>query len=180
MTGAKAHDSEMLEELKEFASFTTAEQRYIRRSLDVALERADAAEHWARGLREAATIGRQAGVYAAIDEIRSLIPDGMEAGAASSLLKPLVAISAFDLEQGRLTSFAAYRFLYERLIGAEVRPWLVSAFSAAAALPSIHPELRTELFRSLTRAQVAAAGWSHREPTFFPEWVEKVPVAACE
>jgi hypothetical protein len=180
MPAAREHEWRVLEELKEFASFTTAEQRYIRRSLDVALERADAAEHWARGIDEAATIGRQARVYSAVTQIRALMPDGPEDDAAAALLAPLIEVSAFDLEQGRLTSFAAYRFLYERLIGAAVRPWLVSAFAAAAALPSIHPELRAELFASLSCQHVAKAGWSIREPFFFPEWVEKVPVAACE
>jgi hypothetical protein len=176
---AQGHSLQMLAELKEFASFTPAEQRYIRRSLEVASKRADAAEHWARGVMEAANVGRQASVYDAIDRVRSLIPDGIGAEPAASLLAALIPVTAFDLEQGRLTSFAAYRFLYERLIGPAVRPWLVSAFSASAALPSIHPELRTELLQSLTCEDVAAAGWSMREPTFFPEWVEKVPLEVC-
>ena len=176
---AQGESLHILDELKEFASFTNAEQRYIRRSLEVAFQRADAAEHWARGVIEAATIGQQASVYDAVGKIRSLIPDGIDAGPAATLIAALMPITAFDLEQGKLTSFAAYRFLYERLIGADVRPWLVSAFCGAAALPSIHPELRTELLQSLARDDVAAAGWSIHEPLFFPEWVEKVPLEAC-
>ena len=46
----------------------------------------------------------------------------------------LVTLSAFDLGQDRLPNFAAFRFLYERLLGAGVRPWLPAAFCAAAAL----------------------------------------------
>lgn len=172
--------SQVLEELKEFASFTTAEQRYIRCALEVASSGADAAEHWARGFSEAATIGRQARFYFDIDSIRALIPSTLEAHDAAALLGALVAISAFDLEQGKLSSFAAYRFLYERLIGPSVRPWLVSAFGAAAALPSLHPQLRAELIDSLNSQEVASAGWSRRDPKFFPEWVEKVPISACE
>jgi hypothetical protein len=179
MPSAQHHESRILDELKEFAGFTTAEQRYIRCSLEVASACADAAEHWARGPDEALMIGRQARVYAVLDRIRSLIPVGLEVDDAAALLEPLIAISAFDLDRGKLTSFAAYRFLYERLIGPSVRPWLVSAFAAAAALPSIHPELRAELFVSLSWDQVAAAGWSSREPTFVPEWIEKVPAVAC-
>lgn len=178
MRAAENHESRMLDELKEFANLTTAEQRYIRCALEVAAARADAAEHWARGPAEAAMIGRQARVYSDIEPIRSLIPTGLDADDAAALLGPLVAMSAFDLGRGRLSSFAAYRFLYERLIGPAVRPWLVSAFSAAATLPSIHPELRAELFSSLSCEQVTAAGWSGVEPAFFPEWVEKVPAAA--
>jgi hypothetical protein len=179
MLSSEHPESQMLNELKEFASFTTAEQRYIRCSLEVASERADAVEHWARGTDEALTIGRQARVYAGLEQIRLMIPDGLEAADAATLLKHLIAVSAFDLERGKLSSFAAYRFLYERLIGPAIRPWLVSAFAAAATLPSIHPELRAELFASLNWPDVAAPGWSGREPAFVPEWVEKVPLAAC-
>lgn len=168
----------MLAELEEFASFSAAEQRYIRRSLEVAFARVDAVDHWARGLAEAAGIGLQARTYDLIDEVRALVPDDLEPNDCNSLLPLLINMSAFDLQQGKLASFAAYRFLYERLLGAAVRPWLVSAFCAAATLPSIHPELRAELIQSLTIHDVAPAGWTSQEPCFFPEWVEKVPLAA--
>jgi len=179
MTFADQHSSLLLREMQEFASFTTAEQRYVRCSLEVASARSDVKDHWARGLDEAAKIERQAQVYGALDLIRSLIPQGLEAEDAAALLAPLIAISTFDLQHGKLTSFAAYRFLYERLIGPSVRPWLVSAFAAAAALPGIHPELRAELFASLSPRAVSSFGWSSRQPLFLPEWVEKVPTAAC-
>ena len=51
------------------------------------------------------------------------------------MLTPLVALTAFDLGEGRLPCFSAYRFLYERLFGARVRRWLPAAFCAASALP---------------------------------------------
>src|SRR5689334_7777297 len=117
MPVGERNQSELLEELKEFASFTPAEQRYIRCSLEVSLASADAADHWARDLDEAATIGRQARAYCALQGIRSLVPTGLNPEDAVALLGLLVAISIFDLEQGKLSSFAAYRFLYERLIG---------------------------------------------------------------
>lgn len=179
MTGGNRYDSQFLDELKEFASFTTAEQRYIRRSLEVASAPCDAAHHWARGIDEAATMDRQAQLYASVDPIRSLIPIGLSARDAAALLTPLIEMSAFDLQPGKLGSFAAYRFLYERLLGPSVRPWLPSAFGAAAMLPCIHPELRGELLASLRDRDATSFGWSSREPVFFPEWVEKVPLAAC-
>jgi len=166
-----------LAELTEFGGFTAAEQRYIRRSLDVAFVRADAAEHWARGIKEAAAIGCQARAYETIDEIGALAPENVEPDDPASLLPLLIRISAFDLQEGKLTSFAAYRFLYERLLGAAVRPWLVSAFCAAAAMPCVHPELRAELLQSVRVRDMAEAGWVSREALFFPEWVEKVPAA---
>lgn len=82
-------------------------------------------------------------------------------------------MTAFDLAQDRIECFSAYRFLYERLLGARVRPWLPSAFCAAAALPQIRPERRKALLHSISEAAATAPGWSDREPTFYPEWVEK-------
>ena len=70
------------------------------------------------------------------DITRALMPDDSDLAAIEPFKAPLVTVSAFDLGQGRLTTFSAYRFLYERLIGAEVRPWLPSAFCSAAALPN--------------------------------------------
>lgn len=168
---------QLLAELQEFGSFTAGEQRYIRRSLDVAADGAEASAQWARGLGEAADIGRQARAYKAIVEIRALAPEDVEPDDSQTLLNPLIRISAFDLHEGKLISFAAYRFLYERLLGASVRPWLISAFCAAAAMPCVHPELRTELLKSLTLRDMAAVAWRTREAIFFPQWIEKVPVA---
>ena len=71
-----------------------------------------------------------------------MVPDDSGLDAVEPFFAPLVTISAFDLGQDRLASFGAYRFLYERLIGANVRPWLPGAFCAAAALPHLHPEKR--------------------------------------
>ena len=163
-----------LAEMKEFAGFSAATQRYVRRSLDIGLDRDDALARWSRDVVEAASIRAQARIYDRLDEVRALIPDDSGLDQMEPFLAPLVTISAFDLGQGRLTTFSAYRFLYERLIGAEVRPWLPSAFCAAAALPHLHPDLRRKLLQSISEAAATASGWSNREPAFFPQWVEKV------
>lgn len=168
---------QLIAELKEFGTFTPAEQRYIRRSLEVAAAGPMAADHWARGVAEAATIGLQAKTYRLIDEIEKLTPDSIEPDDPQSLLVPLIRMTAFDLHDGKLTSFAAYRFLYERLLGPGVRPWLMSAFCAAAAMPCVHPELRAELLLSVDAVDMATAGWPNREAAFFPEWIEKVPAS---
>ena len=88
----------------------------------------------------------------------------------------LINLASFDLAQGKLSSFSACRFLYERLLGAAVRPWLPSAFLAAAGLPGVHPSERKALLGSISAADAAAPGWSIREAVFTPEWVDKVPV----
>ena len=47
-TSQPASGAMLISEMKEFASFPKATQRYIRRSLDVAYGRRDAIECWAR------------------------------------------------------------------------------------------------------------------------------------
>lgn len=165
-----------LAEMKEFASFPAATQRYIRRSLDVGLDRQDAMLRWSRDVVEAASIRAQARHYRRLDDLRANVPDDSGLDAVEPFLSPLVVTSAFDLGQGRLLGFSAYRFLYERLIGARVRPWLPAAFCSAAALPHLHPELRRKLLQSISEAAATASGWSSRQPAFFPHWVEKVEI----
>lgn len=174
-TQSKPADGAMtLAEMKEFASFPKGTQRYIRRSLDIGLERQDALQRWSRDIIEAASIRAQTRIYERLDHIRGLVPDDSGLDAMEPFMAPLVTITAFDLGQDRLASFGAYRFLYERLIGANVRPWLPGAFCAAAALPHLHPEKRRILLQSISEAAATAPGWSNREPSFYPEWVEKV------
>ena len=166
-----------LAEMKEFAGFPAATQRYIRRSLDIGLSREDAMVRWSRDVVEAASIKAQARIYARLDHIRDHVPDDSGLDQMEPFFAPLVTVSAFDLGQGRLSSFAAYRFLYERLIGGDVRPWLPGAFCAAAALPHLHPEKRRGLLQSISEAAATAPGWSSRQPCFYPEWVDKIEVA---
>ena len=163
-----------LAEMKEFAGFPAATQRYIRRSLDIGLDREDALARWSRDVVEAASIRAQAKLYLRLPELRDAAPEDSGLDAVDAFLAPLVTVAAFDLGQGRLTTFSAFRFLYERLIGAQARPWLPSAFCAAAALPHLHPELRRKLLQSISEAAATASGWSNRQPAFFPYWVEKV------
>ena len=171
--GGRYEGTSTLMEMQEFAGFSKGTQRFIRRSLDVGLGRRDAVERWARSDAEAALIRAQYIAYSKLDEIRGLIPDDISVEPMASMVSALVAVSAFDLVQGRLSDFAAYRFLYERLLGAAARPWLPAAFCAAASLPHLHPDQRRALLESATDA-VACPGWSSREPRFVPEWVEKV------
>ena len=166
-----------LSEMKEFAGFSAATQRYIRRSLDIGLNRSDPMSRWSRDVVESASIKAQSRIYCRLEHIRDHVPDDSGLDQMEPFFTPLVTITAFDLGQGRLNSFAAYRFLYERLIGGAVRPWLPGAFCAAAALPHLHPEKRRSLLQSISEAAATAPGWSNRAPSFFPEWVDKIEVA---
>lgn len=178
-TTKPADGAVIIAEMKEFAGFSTATQRYIRRSLDVGLGRRDAMRRWSRDTIEAASIRAQGHIYQRLDHIRDHVPDDSGLDAVEPFMAPLVTISAFDLGQDRLPSFAAYRFLYERLVGAGVRPWLPGAFCAAAALPHLHPDRRRILLQSITESAATAPGWSNHEPSFYPEWVDKVDLSVA-
>jgi hypothetical protein len=165
-----------LAEIKEFASFPGAAQRYIRRSLDVAFDRDDALATWSRDIVEASSIKAQQHVYAGLSVLRARVSEDADLDRIDRFMGQLIAISAFDLSQNRLPAFGSYRFLYERLFGAAVRPWLPAAFCAASSLPHLHPSKRRMLLQSISEAAATAPGWSVREPVFFPEWVEKIDI----
>ena len=116
-------------ELKEFASFPPGTQRYIRRSLDVGLERTDACTRWSRDVVERAGIRVQERVYEKLSEIRGRVPEDLGLEWVEPFMAPLVSVSAFDLSQDRLPSFSAYRFLYERPRLARVLRGVVRATS---------------------------------------------------
>ncbi|QYJ07343.1 hypothetical protein [Qipengyuania flava] len=160
-------------EMREFAGFTAAEQRYIRRSLDIGLGRCDAFRIWGRSAGENAAIRSQYVAYQELKALRQSIPDQSGFDAIEGFVGKLTRVAAFDLAQERIESFSAFRFLYERLICADVRPWLPSAFCAAAALPQIRPDRRKMLLQSLSEAAATAPGWSDREPSFYPEFIEE-------
>ena len=169
-----AAGSATLAEIKEFAGFSAGTQRYIRRSLDIGLERDDAISRWSRDMVEETAIRVQARIYQRLGDIRAHIPDDSGLDSLEAFMAPLVTVSAFDLGQDRLQGFAPYRFLYERLLGAHARPWLPGAFCAAASLPHLHPDKRKVLLQSISEAAATAPGWSAREPSFYPEWIDKI------
>ena len=153
-------------EMREFAGLTAAEQRYIRRSLDIGLGRCDAFRTWGRSSAENA--------YQELKALRGAIPEQSGFDHVEGFLGKLTRVAAFDLAQERIESFSAFRFLYERLLCADVRPWLPSAFCAAAALPQIRPGRRKVLLQSLSEAAATASGWSDRAPSFYPEFIAEV------
>ena len=65
----------LIAEMKEFASFPKATQRYLRRSLDIAFGRSDPIGTWARDEGEVASIRAQARFYKQLEHLRLQIPD---------------------------------------------------------------------------------------------------------
>lgn len=159
-------------ELREFASFSEKEQLFIERSLDIALGRGDAFKAWGTEAGESAAIRAQYLAYRELKRLREMIPCETAADGLEAFMGPLIRVTAQDLALERIESFSAYRFLYERLLGARARPWLPAAFCAGAALPQIRPTRRKMLLQSLSEAAATAPAWSDREPCFYPERVE--------
>lgn len=159
-------------ELREFASFTEDEQLFIERGLDIGLGRGDAFKLWSRGAGDKASIRQQYLAYREMRALRDVVPCETSLDGIQDFIGTLLRVTAQDLAQEQLSSFCAYRFLYERLLGAKARPWLPAAFCGAAALPQIRPARRKMLLQSLSEAAATAPGWSDREPCFYPEKVE--------
>lgn len=164
--------SVIVAELREFAGFEAAEQRYISRALDIGLHRRDAFKTWMREDGDSLSLRRHYIAYQGLKDLRGHIPDAGTLAGSEDFFARLVSLVAFDLGQEAIDSFSALRFLYERLLGAEVRPWLPAAFCAAAALPQIRCDRRKTLLQSLSEAAATAPGWSTREPRFMPDFAE--------
>jgi hypothetical protein len=169
--------SHSISEMREYASFTANEQAFITRSLDVYMGRGDAFKTWAGsdGSGSGSGSGTIRAQYIAYRELRALhgrVPDAHGFDGLAPFMGSLMRITAADLAQEQIDSFSAYRFLYERMLGAAVRPFLPAAFCGAAALPQMRPCRRKMLLQSLSEAAATAPGWSDREPAFFPERIE--------
>jgi hypothetical protein len=167
----------MFTEIQEFGSFGVDVQRYISRSLDVAFFPDVPAVARARDAREADDIRAQRQVYNLLHDIRAAMPKDQAYVDAEAFLFPLMGVTAFDVTCSPIIGFGQYRFLYERLLGAAVRPWLPGAFASAAALPHFPSDVREALLASAISALTDE--WSTIEPSFYPEWLGELdPVQA--
>ena len=167
----------MFAEMQEFASFGIEAQRYICRSLDIAYRHDVSPADWARSEREAHSIHTQIQAYRLLHGIAAALPGEDGFMDAEAFLFPLIAVTTFDVACGPIASFAEYRFLYERLFGSGIRPWLASAFLAAAASPHIPSEIRQALVR--TAHPALTDRWSSAEPVFRPLWLAEHEASAA-
>jgi hypothetical protein len=159
----------MFAEMEEFASFPIEVQHYICRCLDVALSPDVSPATWARNEREIDDISTQRQAYRLLPGIRAAMPGPDGFMDSEAFLLPLIAVSTFDVTCGPIDSFAEYRFLYERLLGPKARPWLASAFLAAAASPHFPAEIRRGLVRSVSSGLTDR--WSSAHPAYQPRWL---------
>ncbi|WP_338026431.1 hypothetical protein [Croceicoccus hydrothermalis] len=168
--GQDSTGEQLIAEMRVFAAFDPAEQRYIRRSLDIAFERHDPYERYARTSREAVSIRQQIMAYKDIGELRGMIPTHVDQNV-DLFFGRLVRMTVFNLCEGCISRFDAYRFLYERMLGPNVRLWLPASFCAVAAMPKLPPERRARLLKSISEDDATASGWSSRRPQFVPTFV---------
>ena len=129
---------------------------------------------------ETASIKAQDKLYRALLQvIRNSIPDDIEINAMSEIIGLLITISAFDLGEGKIECFSAYRFLYERLVGPSVRPWC-RARRRSSGLAFSPPKSSEGAVGSITAREVAAIDWSNFDPVFFPDWVDDVEITPSQ
>jgi len=171
--GHKSKTASMtIAEMREFANFEEYERVFIERALDIGMGRGDAFKVWSRSADDQRTIRSQYIAYRELKRLRDMVPADQGFDGVENFMGALIRITAQDLAQGSLDGFSAYRFLYERLLGAGARAFLPAAFCGAAALPQIPPERRKMLLQSLSESAATAPAWSPREPGFYPEKVE--------
>lgn len=174
---ARAHTTtgQMIAEMREFAGLTAEEQHYIARSLDLGLERCDMSALGSEDGDHGWCLRSQATAYGELGPLRSALTDAFSIEALDEYFGVLVRISAQDLARGFLGSFAAYRFLYERLLGPALRPLLPASFCAAATLPHLEPDLRRLLLESVNEDVATATRWPQCAPSFVPSYIAPVP-----
>jgi hypothetical protein len=170
---APSKGARVLLEMQELALIPSAAQRYIRRSLALRFGRRDWIGRLARSADEEGSMTRQLALYEKVDAIRAAIPVDDGIGEIARFTSMAAELTAFDLGEQKISTFAAYRFLYERLLGAAARPWLLGAFLMYASLPHLPPARRLALLSSVD-ADSAGGGWSSVEPQFYPEWVNRL------
>lgn len=170
MDSGEERGAQFVAEATEYSELSPKAQRYIARSLEVAQTGLKCAKQWARGVGESSSIMVQVSLYMRLPEARNKIPKSNAFWELSDFFGYALPCAAFDVSEGRLDGFAAFKFLYERLLGARARPWLASLYAAAVALPNFRP---SDFYTTDGgwNCEIDSRDWDTTEPQFMPEWV---------
>lgn len=168
------------EERAEFAAFSREEQLHIVRAIKMADSIANAASTLAAGIaalkhKDSSRLGAalttmqagdlgQAYISVLISLKKSIRRDG-EATRNASFLKDLIWLTIRELEQDLIERYPPYRYLYQRLVGREIVPFLPSAFLAAVSLPRWDREWSRGAIASV---EFEESGDFGTPPQFFP------------
>lgn len=171
------NSNQCLEEIREFATFPRAVQRYIKVSLDVARNiSSDPVEVWSRNRTERKRIRDQQIAYKDIPIIEGYLSNEMGRDDFAFFCGYTIPMGIFDLKDGPITTFVEFRFLYERILGPNSKIYLAMIYSAVIAAPHINSDVREKLFDSIHLYEVSAPidSFDSKEPAFIPTWVSKV------
>lgn len=162
--------SGIIDEMRLFAAFSTDTRRYIVRALDFGLPRGEPMKRWAGSFFDIGPLLARADLYAAIPDVRRLLTGGLALERSAPAFIVIQRCADFDLSWNEMADFASFGFLYERLFGPGVRPWLTSVFTAAATSPNIVQEAGSAMLRTVTMFD--GPEWNSGEPAprFMPEW----------
>lgn len=156
------------EEKHRFLEFTPATRRYIVRALDFGLTRGDPTKRWTRDFCDLPIVLVTSNIYGCVAPVREFLAKGGQLERWTTELAALQRVADFDLQYDEMVEFEAFGFLYERLFGPKVRPWVTSLFCGAATSPKVCWDHGVAALRSLTLN--AGPGWNdgRPEPSFLP------------
>jgi hypothetical protein len=156
-------------ERDEFRRLGRAAQIYIVRALDFGLPRNDPMQRWqASDLMGMAMQLAHANVYFHLAEIRERIRDQKQFDSEFSDWELIRLCARIDIKHDEMGNIAAFRFLYERLFGPPIRPWITSVFLEAATSPVLTADWRRRCVLSVTDADLDDND-DRTMPLFYPD-----------
>jgi hypothetical protein len=154
-------------ERAEFAGFGPATQGCIVRALDFGLPRGNPLADWCGDGWDLPLLMARMEIYLVIPELREQLLDSGIPDERFGRWPLIRRCARFDLAQAEMADLAAFRFLYERLFGPPLRPWITNLFVHAITEPGFTPEDRQSALATVTPFDLAP--WEDDEPcTFFP------------
>lgn len=162
-------DFSIVDEMAQFASFPEATRRYICEALEIGFT--GVSNKPVVGDRLSAIASRLArmDVYHSMPFVRECISNkNYNLETWSKEFGLLHRYAQFDVQYAEMSDFKAFVFLYERLLGSAIRPWLLSIYLAAAASPRITEEAREQLLSGITAFDVAHDFVTAPAPKYFP------------
>jgi hypothetical protein len=80
---------------------------------------------------------------------------------------PLIIAGVFSMQFGRCSTEASFRFLFERMFGGSIRPFIPSIFAACALHPSVRGVRSDEIDLAIFERD---SGWGTHDCLFRPRW----------
>jgi hypothetical protein len=167
-----APDFPIVDEMAQFAAFPQPTRDYICRALALGREELNQGGVLTGSAWDIACELARRDMYFSLPMVReSLARKGFQLETWTTEFGLLHRYAQFDLQFSEMRDFGAFTFLYERLIGPAVRPWLLSIYLAAAASPKLVEEAREEAIARVTSYDVGNCIVDTPIPIYFPDVV---------